>query len=217
MQSDAGSRRIIIISGGGHAKSVIDAAVRSGKYSEIMITDNVTPAGGIVCGCKVIGTDNMLSQMYHEGIEFAFIGLGSIKSTVRRRQIYSRVSEIGFSWDTVIDPSAVISDRVTLGTGVFVGKNAVVNAETEVSSFAIINTGAIVEHECRIGEFTHIAVGATVCGGCRIDNDVFVGANATVIQGVKIGMNSVIGAGSIVLNDVPKNTTVIGIWGGLVK
>lgn len=209
------SEKLVLIGGGGHCKSVMDTLIRCGQYSDIVVTDCEKRAGDTILGYAVAGTDDILPYLYSDGIENAFITVGSIKSTELRRHIYHQVRDIGFSFPGIVDTSAIVSESAKLGKGVFIGKNASVNAEVLIGDFAIINTGAVIEHECQIGDFTHIAVGATVCGGAIIDNDVFVGANATVIQQVRIGRNCIIGAGSIVLADVPENATVVGIWGGI--
>jgi serine O-acetyltransferase len=45
----------------------------------------------------------------------------------------------------------------------------------------------------------------TVCDG------VFVGNNANLLGNITIGENSRVGAGSVVLDDVPPNSTVVGV------
>ena len=55
------------------------------------------------------------------------------------------------------------------------------------------------------------AHGAVVSGGCIINDSAFIGAGATVIQGIRIGKNAIVAAGSVVINDVPDNSTVIGV------
>ncbi len=206
--------KLVLIGGGGHCKSVLDAAIRSEDFSEIVITDYSIPAGTKILGCRVAGNDEMLSELFAEGFRNAFITIGSIYSTDRRRDVYLRAEKIGFSFPMIADPSAVIAQSALIASGVFIGKNAVVNAGAVVEKMAIINTGAIIEHDCRIGEFTHVAVGAAVCGGAVVEKDVFIGANATVIQGVRIGMKSIVGAGSIILGDVPEDFKAVGVRGG---
>ena len=44
-----------------------------------------------------------------------------------------------------------------------------------------------------------------------LGDNVMVGARATVLGSVTIGDNVKIGAGAVVLNDVPANTTAVGI------
>lgn len=199
------TRKMVLIGGGGHCKSVLDTLFRLNRFSEIVITDPCLPVGTEVLGCRVAGDDGMLPELFAAGFRNAFVTVGSIKSTDRRRDAYTRAVGIGFVFPAVMDPSAVVADSATVADGVYIGKNAVVNADAVIGTMAIINTGAVIEHDCRVGEFTHVAVGVVVCGGAEIGKDAFVGANATIIQGVRIGMKSIIGAGSVVCGDVPEH------------
>lgn len=196
--------KLVLIGGGGHCKSVLDAIIRTNGFKDIVITDCEIPAGSKVLGFEVVGDDEMLPVLFEKGFRYAFITIGSIISTDKRRIAYQRASEIGFDFPTIVDPSAVIASSAQIGSGVYIGKNAVVNSEALIEDMAIINTGAIIEHDCQIGKFAHIAVGATVCGGAKIGNDVFIGANATIIQGLTIGKNCIIGAGRVILDDVAR-------------
>jgi UDP-2-acetamido-3-amino-2,3-dideoxy-glucuronate N-acetyltransferase len=44
-----------------------------------------------------------------------------------------------------------------------------------------------------------------------------IGSNATILCGITIGENSLIGAGSVVVNDVPKNSIVVGNPARVIK
>lgn len=207
-------KKLVLIGGGGHCKSVLDTVRRLGEYSEIVITDNYLPIGTLVLGCKVVGNDDALPELYRNGFSFGFISIGSIKSTEVRHKVYERAAGIGFEFPIIADSSAVVAPSAVIGQGVFIGKNAVVNAGAVIGDMSIINTGAIIEHDCKIGEFSHVAVGTVVCGGAQIANDVFIGASAAIIQGVRIGMKSIIGAGSIIRGDVLEGSTVSPFGGG---
>lgn len=203
--------KLVLIGGGGHCKSVLDTIYATGMYSEIVITDYDNPRGSMILECKVVGTDDEFPELFRQGFRHAFVTVGSIRDTRMRRRAYEKAKKLGFSFPTIIDPSAVIASSAQVGDGVFIGKKAVVNADVVIGDMSIINTGAIVEHDCSIGDFSHIAVNAVVCGGVRIASDVFIGANATIIQGVNIGMNNVIGAGAVVNKNLPQKCVAYGV------
>lgn len=205
------SRKIVLIGGGGHCKSVLDTLLKNNGYDEIVITDHCIPAGTEIFGCRVAGTDGVLPELFAHGFTDAFITVGSIKSTALRHRLYDMARSIGFETVSIIDSSAAVSEHCRIGQGVFIGKKAVVNADAEIADCAIINTGAVVEHESRVGEFSHISVGAKLCGNVTVGNDSLVGAGTTVIQGVHIGSNVIIGAGSTVLKDIEDNSLRYGI------
>ncbi len=206
--------KLVLIGGGGHCKSVLDAALRSKRFDEIVITDHTRQKGAQLYGCMVVGSDEELPRLKDNGFEHAFITVGSIQSTAIREQLAECAERLGFHFPVIVDPSATISENASMGDGTFVGKHAVVNAGAQIGKHCIINTGAIVEHDCSVGAFSHVAVGAVLCGEVYLGKSAFIGANSTVIQGLRIGTRAVIGANSTVIRNVNDGETVYGFAGG---
>ena len=206
------TKKLVLIGGGGHCKSILDSAMNSKKYSGFAITEKKGSSQYDILTPYVVGDDDQLPFLFQNGFKNAIISVGSIKSTETRRRLSQVAEKIGYTLDTVLDPSAVISMFTTIGKGCFVGKRVIINASATIGDNVIINSGAIIEHDCWVGDFSHVSVGAVLCGGVTINNDVFIGANATIIQGIEVGARSIIGAGSIVLCDVPEDSVVYGIW-----
>ncbi|MCR4639503.1 acetyltransferase [Ruminococcus sp.] len=204
-------KKIVLIGGGGHCKSVLDTLLRNNEYDEIVITDNDIPVDSTIMGCRVAGNDDVLSDLLVSGFTDAFITVGSIKSTKVRHILFEKAETIGFNMINIIDKSATVSEYAKLGKGIFIGKCTIVNADAAIGDAAIINTNSVIEHECVVGNFTHISVGAKLCGNVKIGNDTFIGAGSVVIQGVRIGNNVIIGAGSTVIDNVNDNATKVGL------
>ncbi|OIJ17118.1 serine O-acetyltransferase [Anaerobacillus alkalilacustris] len=84
--------------------------------------------------------------------------------------------------------------------------------------------GVVIGETCEIGDNVTIYQGVTLGGtgkekGKRhptIEDNVLIASGAKVLGSMKIGKNSRIGAGSVVLNEVPPNSTVVGIPGRVV-
>lgn len=202
---------IALIGGGGHCKSVINTIQRASSYDEMAVVDQAYPQFQDVLGIPVVGKDDKLPYLKSIGYDYAFITVGSVKTTVLRHKLYERAIQFGFCLPYIVDPSAQISEYAELEAGVFVGQNVVINAGAHIYKMAIINTGAIIEHECEVGEYSHIAIGAALCGNVSVGNDVLIGAGSVVIQGIRVGNRALIGAGSLVLRDVKENETVMGL------
>ncbi len=210
-------RKLVLIGGGGHCRSVLDTALKSNEYSEIVITDPAIQTGEAILGCRVVGNDDRLPGLKGQGFLEAFITVGSIKSTMLRKKLVETARILGFIFPVIIDPSAAVSEYAQIGEGTFVGKCAVINADARIGDHCIINTGAIIEHECSVGNFTHVASGAVLCGNVRVGDDSFIGAKSAVIQGVSIGNKTVIGINSTVLTDVENQRKVYGMITETVK
>lgn len=197
--------KIIIIGNGGHAKSIADAIERKGLYRIMGYVVN-DDAGDMTGEYPVIGKDRDLKEIFRAGICNAVLGIGFLGKGSIREQLYNTLKEIGYSLPAIIDLSAVVSQKSSVGEGSFIGKGAIINVNASVGKGCIINTGAIIEHDCVVGDFSHIAVGSVLCGNVMIGCSTLVGANATVIQGRHIGDNCIIGAGEVLKETIKDNT-----------
>ncbi|WP_027415308.1 serine O-acetyltransferase [Aneurinibacillus terranovensis] len=84
--------------------------------------------------------------------------------------------------------------------------------------------GVVIGETCEIGDNVTLYQGVTLGGtgkekGKRhptIGNNVLIASGAKVLGSMKIGDNSKIGAGAIVLQEVPPNSTVVGMKGRII-
>lgn len=193
---------IILLGIGGHAHSVADSIERAGKYRIIGFLDREEMQGKSYREYPILGTDADIGRFFEKGVKHAFVTVGFMGHGDVRKRLFRQLKDAGYTLPDVIDDTAVVSDRVKLGEGVFVGKKTVINAEAEIGDMCIVNTGVIIEHDCLVGEFSHISVGSVLCGGVKVGTAALVGANATVIQKVEIGDGCIIGAGMTVRRNV---------------
>ena len=202
------ARKLLLIGGGGHCRSVLDCIISTGQYETIGIIDKDCSASAL--NIPVVGDDADLPRLKSEGWTDAFISVGSIGTTALRRRLYQMVQDIGYHTPSIIDPTAIIARDVTIKEGSFIGKRAIVNTGCEIGLCAIVNSGAIVEHDCVVGGFSHISPGATLCGQVSIGTDTHIGAGAVVRQGITIGNNVLIGVGSVVVKNMSNNVKAYG-------
>lgn len=102
-----------------------------------------------------------------------------------------------------IHPSAKIGERLFIdhGEGVVIGETAIIGNDVLIYQQATLG-GTGKEHGKR-----HPTIG----------NNVIIGAGAKILGNIVIGNNVRIGAGSVVVEDVPDNSTVVGVPGRIVK
>lgn len=199
---------LILVGGGGHCKSVIEAAESVGR--EIKgILDLPEYLGDDCLGYKVIGNDSDIPRYTHE-CEF-IVTLGFITNPEHRIKLHRLIEEAGGSFGTVIASTARVSRHAEVAPGSVVLHNADINAGARIGKGSIINTGANIEHDVRIGDYSHVSTGAMVNGDCRIGEFTFVGSGAVVANGVSIANNVVIGAGAVVCSDINDSGTYIGM------
>ena len=101
-----------------------------------------------------------------------------------------------------IHPGATLGRRIFIdhGMGVVIGETAIV--EDDVLIYQNVTLGGTGKEEGKRHP--------------TIKSNVVIGAGAKILGNIEIGENSRIGAGSVVIDDVPENSTVVGIPGRVV-
>ena len=190
-------KKIILVGGGGHCKSVIDVVEQEGKFKIAGIIDRPNLYGSKILGYSVIGCDDdlkILSKKY----SYALVTVGQIKSSSLRKKLFYLLNKAKFILPKIISPSAYVSKHSSVGRGSIVMHNAIINANSSIGDNCIINTNALVEHDCKISEHCHISTKATINGGVSIKSGCFIGSNATIKQNLTIKKDSFIKACSLI-------------------
>ena len=115
----------------------------------------------------------------------------------------------------------LISQRAVRKTGIEIHPGAQIGK----GFFIDHGTGVVIGETAIIGDNVTLYQGVTLGGtgkehGKRhptIGNNVMISTGAKILGSFKIGDNSKIGAGSVVLEEVPANSTVVGVPGRVVK
>ena len=182
-------KKIILIGGGGHCKSVIDVIEQDGRYKIMGIVDKPKLLGTKVLGYPVIGCDLDLHLLVKK-FRYALITVGQIKTALKRVKLFNLANKIGFTLASVVSPRAYVSKHSKIGKGTIVMHNAIINANSFIGDNCIINTKALVEHDCSISNHCHISTNATINGGNQIGANSFVSSNVATRQYIKIPKNS---------------------------
>ena len=198
---------LIFIGGGGHCKSVIEAAESAG-YRILGVLDLPEKVGKEILSAKVIGTDEDIPT-YVDKAEFV-VSVGFINNPATRIKLYNKVKEAGGRLATIIASTAYVSKYASIGEGTVVMHHAFINAGAQVGKNVIINTFANIEHDAVVGDQCHISTGVMVNGDCKVGNNVFIGSQSVLSNGIIIGDDIVVGAGSLVRKSIQKKGTYFG-------
>ena len=200
-------KQLILLGGGGHCKSVIDAAESVG-YTILGVLDKPDKVGKAILGYRYIGTDEDIASFVNEA-EFV-ITVGQIKSSAVRHKLAEQVEKAGGKLATIIACDAYVSKYADVGEGTVILHRAFVNAGARVGKNCIINTMANIEHDAQIGDFCHISTGTMVNGETRVGEDCFVGSRSILYNCITVCRDVVIAAGSVVNRDISQS----GIYAG---
>lgn len=188
---------IIIIGGGGHCGSVIEAIRATGNSVPIGIIDD--RYSGKRWGVPVIHMEDASLD------NWAFVAVGDN----HHRREYSKRK---FRYANVAHPTA--ARAVAASPGSFYGAHSYIGPGCSIGKFCIINTGAILEHDSELGDYSHLCPGVVTGGRVKIGKFTTVGLGSMIRDGITIGDNCTIGMGSVVTRDIPDNSTA---WGNPCK
>jgi sugar O-acyltransferase (sialic acid O-acetyltransferase NeuD family) len=204
------TRPLLLVGGGGHCRSCIEAIESGGRYRIIGIVDARLGRGELVLGYPVLGADEELPALVRRW-KNAIVTVGSVGSGAVRARLFDMLEKAGASLPALFASTAVVSRRAVVGAGSIVMHGAVVNAGARVGKNCILNTGCLVEHDARVGDNCHVSTGAVVNGECTIGSDAFIGSGAVIRNGIGICAGAVIGAGAVVVKDIREAGTFCGV------
>jgi acetyltransferase-like isoleucine patch superfamily enzyme len=169
-------------------------------------------------------------------------GLGSFDAMMRR--VIWRALARSFGDSVSIAPQAIFRhlDRVSIGSGVFIGEGAIVQGHflgdcrigdrAWIGPHAFLDARALVLEEsaalapgvkiltsAHTGLPTELAVNATdqvtraVCIGAGAD----IGIGAMILPGCRIGRGVIVGAGAVVTKDFPELAIVVGVPARIIR
>ena len=179
----------------------------------IGIIDNTLK--GTYEGVKVIGTDDDRHDIFKKYGNVPLV-LTPDKPVIREK-LYHIYKEAGFSFKTIVSPTARISRTAVIGEGTIVQDGVNVSSHTKIGDFVKLNTMSNVMHDCVVGNFTTIAPNVCILGRISIGENCYIGANATVLPDVKIVGGTTIGAGATVLKTIEEKGVYIGTPTRLLK
>ncbi|MBF0184239.1 MAG: acetyltransferase [Magnetococcales bacterium] len=203
---------LILLGCGGHGRVLLSTLQGLGWMERLLGVLDPDPQRIMQQGCPapLLGDDGYLARLPPPSVRL-LNGIGSVRSTDKRRMVYQKLRQQGYAFAALIHPTAWLAESVSQAQGVQVMAAAVVQNGCQLGENVLLNTRAVVDHECLLQAHVHVATGAVLCGNVEVGEGAHIGAGATVIQGIRIGAGACIGAGAVVVRDVPPGATVVGV------
>lgn len=194
------------------APEVLDLVDDIGGYSVAACVENLDreKVGTVIRGVPVVWYDDIMScRESHRCV----CALG----TTKRRTYIETMKQMGFSFATLVHPSARISRTSVVGEGSIVSVGCIVAANTRIGNHVIMNRGCLVGHDTIVDDYVTLSPGSNVAGVVHIGAAAYIGMGAIILDRMQIGTGAVVGAGSVVTKHVPDNTQVVGVPAKVVK
>ncbi|MCI5064327.1 acetyltransferase [bacterium] len=212
MESEEAEKELYICGAGGFGREVFwhIQAIRSARAHSPWVVkgffDDSYPTENSLMGLPVLG--KITPADIGEKRRYLCVAIGDSKV---KKEVVERLSAHNYCFPSLIHPSITGSDEFEKRSGVFILQGAVLTADVFLDDFVTVHANCFIGHESKIEKYSSLMPSVTVCGEARLHREVFVGAGATIINRVSIGEGSRVGAGSVVVNDIPSETTVMGV------
>lgn len=203
------TERIGIYGTGGHAREVLWTAQRAGLTVEYFVIGHTPPTDTVSLGLPCLRVEDVAAASAPR----MHVAIGN---PAGRGRVVQELEARGFSFATLIDPSAVVGGTCSLGDGTYIGAHSVLTTDIVCGRHVQINVRCSVSHDCRLGDFVTLGPGVTICGNVHVMRGALLGAGCTVSNGTSekpmiIGADAVVGAGAVVIRDVAPGETVVGV------
>jgi sugar O-acyltransferase (sialic acid O-acetyltransferase NeuD family) len=136
--------------------------------------------------------------------------LCAIGTSDDRRRYSEVILQKGGRFATLIHPTAVLGDSITLGEGVIIAPHVVLTSHMVLGDSVYVGPHSLLSHDNQIGSWCQIS-GHCAIGGCvTLGESVFLGIGAIIMPDLQIGKNAFVGIGSVVIRNVPEGRKVFG-------
>lgn len=126
-------------------------------------------------------------------------------------------SSIGSRFATIVHPSCILGDTVTVGSGSILLPAASITTDVRIGQHVLINPQVSIAHDCVVEDYVSLGPKVSLAGGVHLEKGCELGTAATVIPRQRVGRWAVVGAGAVVIDPVMPNVTVVGVPARVVQ
>lgn len=156
---------------------------------------------------KYLGTDDIRDDLLNEfpTVKFA-LGMDSPEIREKLAGLYGLDNLVPLN-----SHISHISSRARIGKGCVVQHRAILMPLSRIGNGCHLNCNTTIHHESELGDYCTMAPGSILLGRVKVGSKAYIGAGAIIKENCRIGSGAVIGAGAVVVNDIPENTTIVGV------
>jgi sugar O-acyltransferase (sialic acid O-acetyltransferase NeuD family) len=194
---------LIIFGAGGLGRETACLARRAHREVVGYLDDDETKWGHSIAGISVLGGPGQAL----DDVEI-IVALGNPRV---RRSVVRQLSKRGARFATLVDPQAIIGERVTIGAGTQIQSGCILTCDIAIGEHCVLGIGSQVSHDCRLGNFATIAPGVTLPGSCELKDGAEVAIGATMPQKTTMEAGSMLGMGAVLTKNLSQDHLAFGV------
>lgn len=201
-------KKLVIVGVGGFGREVAWLVERINNVNPMwnligFVDDNEKLHGDVVGGYPVLGGCDWLN--HNKNDIYAVCAIGSSKI---RKKVIKKLTDVKFT--TLIDPNAIISERVKIGEGSIICAGTIITVDIEIGAHVIINLDCTIGHDAALKDFVTLYPSVNISGNTVLEECVEMGTGTQIIQGIRVREGTIVGAGAVVVKELPRECTAVG-------
>jgi sugar O-acyltransferase (sialic acid O-acetyltransferase NeuD family) len=182
------NKRLLIVGAGTFGRTIQEAAMLSGYWSECCFLDDSFPSVSTYDGYSIIGTVSDIGEVVE-----SFNGLVvAIGNNHIRKELLNKFLDLNYPVVSLIHPRAYVSERATIGRGSLIMAGAVVGAHASLGIGCILNPNSVCDHDCNMANFSHLGVGCVMAGTTSMEEGAWLRAGVGISYGTVVPAWSVL-------------------------
>lgn len=211
-------KNLIIIGASGYGREIYDMIERinekKDKYNVIgFIDDNEKIWGTEVNTVSVLGGMDYLKKNFNKKEVSAVLAIASADV---KKKIALELDEY-VQWETLIDPTALVSKYCKIGDGSLIGAFTQVGPNSIVGKFCSILYACSIGHDAILEDYVSVMDYCDITGYDYLEEGVYLGSSVAILPGLKVCKESVLGGGTVVVKDILEKGTYVGVPARLIK
>lgn len=207
--------RIVIFGTAGNCIDILDAMLAINRargrtiYECIGFLDDAPERQGTrVHSLPVLGPLSSASTL--RDVRFVN-GIGSWHNFRDKRRIVASAGVPDERFETIVHPSAQVSEFALIGAGTVLLQNVVIASGAEIGRHVMVLPTSVVSHDTTIGDYCILAGAVCINGAVHVGDECYIGSGTQVKERLSIGAGALCGMGSVVTRDIPAGATVAGV------
>jgi sugar O-acyltransferase (sialic acid O-acetyltransferase NeuD family) len=172
--------------------------------------------GKTINGYPVLGGTDEIDKFLAEDFFFMY-AIHMIGRNIKTEEVFNKMSIPDERLATIVHKTAFVSDKATLGPGVFVMSNCYVGPQAKIGKCTLMMANALIGHNTTVGPLCHFSVGSITSSYINIGKVSDVTLGAKVLEKRNIGDYAVAGANSLITKDIPDYEIHIGSPASFLK
>jgi len=203
--------RIVVLG----SATIVAPIIESLDYKLMALLNDGIPVGeteGRFIKRRVVGSSEDVHKWLNLGDDVQLVV--TIMTMKNKRGIWKKLESLNIPEErfaTLIHPSVEIPWKYVDVGRIIAAPLVQLSPGVQVRDQCILYGNSFIGHDSTLERYVVVANNASINARVHVERGAHIGSNSTILSGITVGQFAVVGAGSVVTENVPPETTVVGV------